>query len=143
MRKIAGVVLAAGKGTRMKSNLVKALHPLMGVPMLSFLLESLRKVAPELIVVVAGYQGEEIRERFKGQGLVFVEQEDQLGTGHAVLCAREALKDFEGDVLLFLQCRIHFIQLTKTKKEYHIGTLKVSPHPICSRCCGRVMNTMT
>ncbi|MFH1624834.1 MAG: bifunctional UDP-N-acetylglucosamine diphosphorylase/glucosamine-1-phosphate N-acetyltransferase GlmU [Pseudomonadota bacterium] len=100
MKKIATLILAAGKGTRMKSNLVKVLHPLMGAPMLSFPIEVAKKVGSEKIIVVIGYQGELIREKFETEGLVFVEQQEQLGTGHAVLCAKDSLKDFAGDVLI-------------------------------------------
>ncbi|MEW6615074.1 MAG: bifunctional UDP-N-acetylglucosamine diphosphorylase/glucosamine-1-phosphate N-acetyltransferase GlmU [Thermodesulfobacteriota bacterium] len=100
MREIVTVILAAGKGTRMKSNLVKVLHPLMGEPMLSFPIEVARKINSKDIILVTGYQAELIRERFKEEGLTFVEQKEQLGTGHAVLCTKDTLKDFKGDILI-------------------------------------------
>lgn len=100
MKEIATVILAAGKGVRMKSNLVKVLHPLMGVPMLSFSIETARKINSRKVVVVIGCQAGLVRERFKGEELIFVEQREQLGTGHAVLCARDALKGFNGNVLV-------------------------------------------
>ena len=100
MDKLAIVILAAGKSTRMKSNLVKVLHPLMGMPMLSFLIETVKNIGSNKIVVVIGYQGGLVRERFKGEALTFVEQKEQNGTGHAVLCVREDLKGFTGDVLI-------------------------------------------
>ena len=100
MREVVTVILAAGKGTRMKSNLVKVLHPLMGEPMLSFPIEVARKINSQDIILVTGYQSELIRERFKDEGLTFVEQKEQLGTGHAVLCTKDTLKDFKGDILI-------------------------------------------
>ncbi|HCX90050.1 MAG TPA: bifunctional UDP-N-acetylglucosamine diphosphorylase/glucosamine-1-phosphate N-acetyltransferase GlmU [Deltaproteobacteria bacterium] len=100
VRETVTVILAAGKGTRMKSNLVKVLHPLMGEPMLSFPIEVARKINSQDIILVTGYQAELIRERFKGEGLTFVEQKEQLGTGHAVLCTKDTLKDFKGDILI-------------------------------------------
>ncbi|MDY7033427.1 MAG: bifunctional UDP-N-acetylglucosamine diphosphorylase/glucosamine-1-phosphate N-acetyltransferase GlmU [Thermodesulfobacteriota bacterium] len=100
MKEIATVILAAGKGKRMKSRQVKVLHPLMGVPVLSFPIEVAKKVLSRRIIVVVGHQGKLVRKRFEGEGLVFAEQKEQLGTGHAVLCAREALKDFKGDILI-------------------------------------------
>ncbi|MFH2012189.1 MAG: bifunctional UDP-N-acetylglucosamine diphosphorylase/glucosamine-1-phosphate N-acetyltransferase GlmU [Pseudomonadota bacterium] len=100
MREIVTVILAAGKGTRMRSSLVKVLHPLMGEPILSFPIELARKIKSRDIILVTGYQAELIKERFRGEKLTFVEQKEQLGTGHAVLCAEDALKDFEGDILI-------------------------------------------
>ena len=96
----AVLILAAGKGTRMKSNLIKVLHPLMGQPILAHVLNSARYLEPDRIVVVVGHQAEAVEEVFAGQGLVFARQEQQLGTGHAVASARGAMEGFEGTVLI-------------------------------------------
>jgi bifunctional UDP-N-acetylglucosamine pyrophosphorylase/glucosamine-1-phosphate N-acetyltransferase len=94
------IVLAAGKGKRMKSGLAKVLHPLCGLPMLSYPVAAARAAGAEKIVVVIGHQAGQIRERFGDQGLIFVEQQEQLGTGHAVLQAVEAFRDHEGTIVI-------------------------------------------
>ncbi len=101
MEGVLSIILAAGKGTRMKSDVVKVLHPLLGVPMLSYPIElSLEGIKAEKTVVVVGYQADRIMERFKDPRIHFVLQEEQLGTGHAVLRALPLFKSFEGTVLI-------------------------------------------
>ena len=101
MEDIATVILAAGKGTRMKSDLVKVLHPLLGVPMLSYPIElSLSGIKAEKTLVVVGHQADRIRERFKDPQIQFVLQEEQLGTGHAVLQTAPLLQKFKGTILI-------------------------------------------
>ncbi|QDK33168.1 bifunctional UDP-N-acetylglucosamine diphosphorylase/glucosamine-1-phosphate N-acetyltransferase GlmU [Sphingomonas sp. IC081] len=96
---LAIVVLAAGKGTRMKSDLHKVLHPIAGRPMLEHLLQSAAALAPEKQVVVAGH-GREQLEKALGSRATIAVQDPQLGTGHAVQQAEEALTGFSGDVLV-------------------------------------------
>ena len=96
---LAIVVLAAGKGTRMKSDLHKVLHPIAGRPMLEHLLENAAQLAPQRQVVVAGHGRDQLEKALSGRAEIAL-QEPQLGTGHAVLQAREALAGFEGDVLI-------------------------------------------
>ncbi len=97
-RPVAAIILAAGKGTRMKSDLHKVLHPIAGRPMLHHLLASVDALDPALKVVVVGDKREQI-EAAVGDATV-VAQEPQLGTAHAALQARDALKGFDGDVLV-------------------------------------------
>lgn len=97
---LAIVVLAAGKGTRMKSDLHKVLHPIAGHPMLMHLLSSLAELEPERQVIVAGHGREQIEAALTGTGAEVVVQEPQLGTAHAALTAKQALAAFEGDVLV-------------------------------------------
>jgi bifunctional UDP-N-acetylglucosamine pyrophosphorylase/glucosamine-1-phosphate N-acetyltransferase len=99
-RPIAAIILAAGKGTRMKSDLHKVLHPIAGRPMLSHLLESVEALAPARTVIVVGSMREQIEAALAGKGIDFAVQEPQLGTAHAVLQARAALAHFNGDILL-------------------------------------------
>ena len=94
------IILAAGKGTRMKSDLAKVLHPLCGAPMLTYLVAAAQAAGSEKIVVVIGHQGEQIREKFRDQGLIFVEQRELLGTGHAVLQAAKAFRDYDGAMVI-------------------------------------------
>ena len=98
-RPLAAIILAAGKGTRMKSDLHKVLHPIAGRPMIEHLLESVEALGAERVVVVVGDRREQIEAALAGR-VEFAVQEPQLGTGHAVLQAKQALAGFEGDVLL-------------------------------------------
>jgi bifunctional UDP-N-acetylglucosamine pyrophosphorylase/glucosamine-1-phosphate N-acetyltransferase len=100
MGSLAVLVLAAGKGTRMKSGLVKVLHPVAGTPMLSFSLDLARSFHPDRLVVVVGFQRDLVRQRFNAPDVIFADQEEQLGTGHAVSVAGQALKDFRGTILI-------------------------------------------
>ena len=99
-RPVAAIVLAAGKGTRMKSALHKVLHPLAGRPMLLHLLASVEALSPERVVIVVGSGREQVEAAVAGTGAAVVVQEPQLGTGHAVQQAEAALAGFDGDVLI-------------------------------------------
>ena len=94
------IILAAGKGKRMRSDLAKVLHPVCGAPMLSHSVAAARAAGAGKIVVVIGHQAGRIRELFGKDKLIFVEQCDLLGTGHAVLQAREVFKDYTGTVVI-------------------------------------------
>jgi bifunctional UDP-N-acetylglucosamine pyrophosphorylase / glucosamine-1-phosphate N-acetyltransferase len=97
---VAVIVLAAGLGTRMKSDLHKVLHPIAGRPMLLHLLASAAELDPARTVVVAGARREQIEAAVAPLGVKVALQAEQLGTGHAVLQAKEALAGFDGDVLI-------------------------------------------
>jgi bifunctional UDP-N-acetylglucosamine pyrophosphorylase/glucosamine-1-phosphate N-acetyltransferase len=99
MTQIAAIILAAGKGTRMKSDLHKVLHPIAGRPMLMHLLDSVDQLAPARKVVVVGSGKDQLEAALAGSASLAV-QEPQLGTGHAVQQAEGALQGFEGDVLI-------------------------------------------
>jgi bifunctional UDP-N-acetylglucosamine pyrophosphorylase/glucosamine-1-phosphate N-acetyltransferase len=96
---LAVVILAAGKGTRMKSARAKVLHEIAGRPLLGFPVAMAEALSPERLVVVIGRDADLVREQFEGRAR-FVLQAEQKGTGHAVLMAREALAGFQGDVLI-------------------------------------------
>ena len=89
--RIGSVILAAGQGTRMRSSLPKVLHPLLGRPMLQYVLDAARQATGSQPVVVIGHSGQEIQQAFNGQA-DFVWQEPQLGTGHAVQQAEARLQ---------------------------------------------------
>ena len=95
---LAVVILAAGQGTRMKSDLPKVLHPLAGRPLVTYAVEMARTLAGTRPVLVVGHRAEAVREAV-GDSAVFVEQTEQLGTGHAVLQARQALRG-QSDLVL-------------------------------------------
>jgi bifunctional UDP-N-acetylglucosamine pyrophosphorylase/glucosamine-1-phosphate N-acetyltransferase len=95
------VILAAGKGTRMKSALPKVLHRVGGVPMIDHVIATAKRLQPRSITVVIGHQGEALKSALSvHQGLTFVVQEPQLGTGHALLTAESALRHASGTVIL-------------------------------------------
>ena len=96
------IILAAGQGTRMNSDLPKVLHPVAGAPLLVHAMKSGAALAPERTVVVAGVGADAVAaaaQAFDDTAQVVI-QSEQLGTGHAVLCAREALKGASGDVIV-------------------------------------------
>jgi len=93
------VVLAAGKGTRMKSNRAKVLHTLCGVPMVNYVIEALKPLAPERLLVVVGHQADLVRGVLPEEAETVLQRE-QLGTGDAVRVALEALEGEEEGVLL-------------------------------------------
>jgi len=99
-RPLAVIILAAGQGTRMKSSLHKVLHPIAGRSMLLHLLASVSELAPERQVVVVGAGRAQVEKAVAGTGAVIAVQEAQLGTGHAVAQAHDALAGFAGDVLI-------------------------------------------
>jgi bifunctional UDP-N-acetylglucosamine pyrophosphorylase/glucosamine-1-phosphate N-acetyltransferase len=121
MENLAVIILAAGKGKRMRSGLVKVLHPLLGRPMLSFPLEiALEGLQPEKTVVVIGHQAEQIRACFPDPRITFVEQKEQLGTGHAVSMTAPLLEDFKGTILILSGDTplIHVQTLTEMVKHH-------------------------
>jgi bifunctional UDP-N-acetylglucosamine pyrophosphorylase/glucosamine-1-phosphate N-acetyltransferase len=99
-RPFAAVILAAGKGTRMKSDLHKVLHPIAGRPMLEHLLAMVDRLEPAHKIVVVGSGRDQVEPVAARRGGQVVVQEPQLGTGHAVAQAEQALAGFEGDVLI-------------------------------------------
>lgn len=99
------IILAAGKGTRMASDLPKVLHPMAGEPLVVYPIRAARQAGACRVVLVVGYEGDHVRrvvtERFGGQGwLGFATQAEQLGTGHAVACALPELADDDGVALV-------------------------------------------
>ena len=97
---IAAIILAAGKGTRMKSDLHKVLHPIAGRPMLLHLIDSVSALEPVHTVVVTGAGREQVEAAVSPLGIATALQAEQLGTGHAVAQAEAALAGFDGDVLI-------------------------------------------
>lgn len=95
---IAAIILGAGKGTRMKSDLPKVMMPVCGRPMIKHIINTLEEMGTKEIVTIIAPDGELVKNETKPYKTAV--QYEQLGTGHAVLCAKEALKDFEGAVLV-------------------------------------------
>ncbi len=97
---LAVVILAAGEGKRMRSDLPKVLHPLCGRPMIAYVLDAARALEPERLVVVVGHKGDQVRAAL-GDGVLYAEQRERLGTGHAVLQAREATNNCKTVLVLY------------------------------------------
>lgn len=101
MNSPTAIVLAAGKGTRMKSDLPKVLCQANGRPLVDYVIDALREAGVEKIVAVVGYKADEVKSTLEPRGNVeFALQEDQLGTGHAVMMCRENLKNIDGPVVV-------------------------------------------
>ncbi len=98
--KISAIILAAGQGTRMRSNLPKVLHPLLGQPMAWYALQAARQVTGSEPVMVIGHGAETVQQTLGGQAAGYVVQEPQLGTGHAVMQAEPLLRDAADLVLV-------------------------------------------
>jgi len=97
MGKRIGLVMAAGKGTRMKSELPKVLFPVCGRPMIEYVIDALRTACIDRIAVIVGYRADLVREALAGcPDIEFVEQTEQLGTGHAVMVCRHLLENHAG-----------------------------------------------
>ncbi len=100
MQELGVILLAAGQGTRMKSALPKVLHPLAGQPLFLHALTTAQRLAPARVAVVIGHGAESVRRAYGGGDVAWVIQDQQLGTGHAVLCAKEIFEGFSGEVLI-------------------------------------------
>ena len=100
MKNLDVVILAAGKGQRMKSNLPKVLHTLAGVTLLDHVIKAAESVNPATLIIVTGYAEEKVRASVQTAGLTFVHQSQQLGTGHAVQQALDQLKSSKTLILL-------------------------------------------
>ena len=101
LSKGVAIILAAGISSRMKTRLPKVLHEVCGKEMLFYVLDACRQVGVDRMYVVVGHGGEQVQERFADAGdIVWVRQDEQLGTAHAVLCCKEHLEDFDGQTLI-------------------------------------------
>jgi len=98
-RSLATIILAAGKGKRMKSDLPKVMHKLNGKPLVDWVVNTALKSGSERVIAVVGHGRELVMKHLEGR-VEFAIQEEQLGTGHAVLMAESMLRKFTGDILI-------------------------------------------
>jgi len=123
------IILAAGKGTRMRSSLPKVLHPIADRPMVSHVIDSARQLDAKNIYVVYGFGGEVLKQQITGDDLTFVEQVEQLGTGHAVDQASPFVKDDEDVLVLYGDVPLTKVTTLKSllavKSEAGMGLLSV------------------
>ena len=100
MGRVGVVILAAGLGKRMKSSLPKVMHPLNGKPLFLHVLTTARRLKPDKVAIIIGHGAEKVRQTYRDDDVRWVFQEQQLGTGHAVLCAKDSFGEFAGDILI-------------------------------------------
>ncbi|MHC4912291.1 MAG: bifunctional UDP-N-acetylglucosamine diphosphorylase/glucosamine-1-phosphate N-acetyltransferase GlmU [Planctomycetota bacterium] len=101
MAERVAIILAAGVSSRMNTQMPKVLHEVCGRPMLAYVLDACRQAGIGKIYVVVGFGIERVRERFSdAEDIVWVQQQEQKGTGHAVLCCEQHLKEFEGETIV-------------------------------------------
>ncbi len=99
---VSAIILAAGKGTRMKSDLPKVLHEVCGRPMVAYVMDACRDAGAEELILVIGHKADLVRQTLDGQAddVRWVEQTEQLGTGHAVMVCADELAELSGEVLV-------------------------------------------
>jgi bifunctional UDP-N-acetylglucosamine pyrophosphorylase/glucosamine-1-phosphate N-acetyltransferase len=120
MSKLNVVILAAGQGTRMKSRYPKVLHALAGKPLLGHVIDTARSLNPAKIILVYGHGGEQVPKALASDDLVWVEQVQQLGTGHAVEQAMSEVDDESS--LLILYGDVPLLQPTTLAELIRLGT---------------------
>jgi len=99
-KKLAVIILAAGKGTRMDSDLPKVLHPIGNLPMITRVVRTAQALQADRIIPVLGYKHELVQSALKNEPIECVLQLEQLGTAHAVLQCRDVLQNFNGNILI-------------------------------------------
>ena len=114
------IILAAGEGKRMKSNTPKVLHKVCGKEMINHVIDNIRKSGIEEVSVVIGKGADKVRKGTESRNIFYSVQEEQLGTGHAVMCAEEFLKGKKGSVAIFVGDGPLITEETVTKlTRYH------------------------
>jgi len=100
-KQLAVVIMAAGKGTRMKrDDIPKVCNLILGKPIIQYVIDQAKYLSASKIICIVGHQQEAVRIALENEPVLFAEQLEQLGTGHAVLQTANLLKDFEGDVIV-------------------------------------------
>lgn len=129
---VATIILGAGKGTRMKSDLPKVMMPVCGKPMVKHIIDTLSNMGIQKIVTVISSDGELVKNEVAPYPTVV--QEQQLGTGHAVNCAQSLLRDFEGPVLVvfgdtpLITAQTFQKTVDKIKEGFAVVVLGFKPH---------------
>jgi bifunctional UDP-N-acetylglucosamine pyrophosphorylase / glucosamine-1-phosphate N-acetyltransferase len=100
MNEIGVILLAAGEGKRMKSGLPKVMHSLGGKPLFLHSLATAQRLKPGKVTIIIGYGAETVKQAYRDGDVTWAVQQQQLGTGHAVLCAKHSFRDFGGDILI-------------------------------------------
>ncbi|MGN0351377.1 MAG: sugar phosphate nucleotidyltransferase [Roseburia sp.] len=119
MSKLKAVILAAGKGTRMKSELPKVVHTIDGKCLVDYAIEAARGAGADDICLVVGYKNEVVKESILHKDVTFALQEEQLGTGHAVKCAKDFLGTEGKTMILFGDTPLITSATLQKLVEYH------------------------
>src|SRR5437868_6791337 len=118
--RIAIAIMAAGKGTRLKSKLPKVLHEVGGKPLLAHVIAAAAKVVkPSDIYVIIGHEADRVREALAATGVNFVLQKEQKGTGHALMMAREALTGYDQVLVLSGDAPLIQAQTIEKLRDFH------------------------
>jgi bifunctional UDP-N-acetylglucosamine pyrophosphorylase/glucosamine-1-phosphate N-acetyltransferase len=125
------ILLAAGVSSRMNTHLPKVLHEVTGRPMLAYVLDACRSVGVDKIYVVVGFGADQVKERFAGESsdIVWIQQPQQMGTAHAVMCCQEHLAGFHGETLVLcgdgplIRARTLQTLIEKHEAEHSAATL--------------------
>ena len=94
------IILAAGKGTRMNSDMPKVIHKINDKPMINKVIETARSLAPKDIIAIVGFKKDEVINTINDKNIIYVEQKEQKGTGHAIIQCLSHIQNFSGDVLI-------------------------------------------
>lgn len=121
MSQLKAVILAAGKGTRMKSDLPKVVHTIEGKCLVDYAVDAALGAGADEICLVVGYQHEVVRERIAHKEVRFVLQKEQLGTGHAVKCARSFLGKDGETMILFGDTPLITAETLGRLRAYHVS----------------------
>ena len=115
------VIMAAGKGTRLKTKRPKVLHEVGGKTLLRHVVDAARQIVPpEDIYVIVGHQAELVRASLGGLGVEFIEQPDQRGTGHAIQQARQAVEGYADVIVLTATCRLIRPETIRKIRDFHL-----------------------
>src|SRR5262249_44003382 len=116
------VIMAAGKGTRLKSKNAKVLHHIGGKPLLAHVIQAAVQVMPaQDIFVVIGHQADAVRRAVESTGVKFVLQSEQRGTGHAIMCAREQVQGYQNILVLSGDVPLIHPETISQLREFHLA----------------------
>jgi len=120
--RIAIAIMAAGKGTRLKSKHPKVLSEVGGKPLLAHVIAAARQIVnPQDIFAIIGYQADRVRHAVENTGVQFVIQEPQRGTGHALLCAREELRKYDHVIVLYADAPLITAATIASLRDFHLA----------------------
>lgn len=120
MEELKAVILAAGKGTRMKSDLPKVVHTIEGKCLVDYAIDAAQGAGATDICLVVGYKHEVVQETIAHKDVAFALQEEQLGTGHAVKCAKDFLGDEGQTLILFGDTPLITAETLRRLREHHM-----------------------
>jgi bifunctional UDP-N-acetylglucosamine pyrophosphorylase / glucosamine-1-phosphate N-acetyltransferase len=116
------VIMAAGKGTRLKSRRAKVLHEIGGLPLVMHVIKAAKQVVPaEDIYVIIGHQAEQVRNAVESSGVKFILQAEQRGTGHAIMCARESVKQYQNILVLSGDVPLIRPETIQRVRDFHLS----------------------